>query len=215
MQLLKTNTILYPKRKSNGFTLVELIVVIGVIAVLTTVFLINFSSQKGPRNLRISTAELNTNLRKIQSYTLSSRDTATGVPAAYYLMSLNTLSGANTKYTSSLIDNNSAISTTETVVLPTDVTINSISITAADGTTVAGPIECVQIAFKLPFAVTYIDYDNNGNGTCDVNFLSDQNNPVTLASMINRKITITLKERVSGQTTTVVVNGVSGVISQP
>lgn len=215
MKFLNTNTISHPKQRKQGFTLVELIVVIGVIAVLTTVFLINFSSQKGPRNLRISTAELNTNLRKIQSYTLSSRDTASGVPAAYYLMSLNTLSGANTKYTSSLIDKNAASATTETVVLPIDVTVNNISIVAADGTAVAGTIECAQIAFKLPFATAYIDYDNNGNGTCDVNFLNDQNNPVTLASMINRKITITLRERVSGQTTTVVVNGVSGVISQP
>lgn len=199
----------------KGFTLIELIVVVGIMVFLTTAFLVNFGALRGPRNLKIAAAELTTNLRKIQSYTLSSRDATTGIPAQYYFVTINRLAGSNTSYTVTTIDKNNGTATLETNKLPAEVVFNNITVYYPDGTTSYTNIECAQIAFKLPFAVTYVEYDATVNGTCSVNFIALQSNPVTLASLLNRRVTIELKELRNSGLSTVSVNGISGVIKQP
>jgi prepilin-type N-terminal cleavage/methylation domain-containing protein len=82
------------KFKSNfgqaGFTLVELIVVLAMMTLIMAVLVVDFSRQRGQRNLVLAKNETVTNIRKVQSYMLSSRNIAVGVPAKFYMVTFNT-----------------------------------------------------------------------------------------------------------------------------
>jgi prepilin-type N-terminal cleavage/methylation domain-containing protein len=77
-------------KKNAGFTLIELIVVIGILAVLSTVFVINIGGQRVKRDLKIAQNELVSNIRKTQSYLLSSRILPNGKLAQYYVLKFDT-----------------------------------------------------------------------------------------------------------------------------
>src|SRR4051812_25570648 len=95
--------------KNSGFTLIELMVVVGIMGLITGIFLINFNRLQGPRNLKIAQNQLITDIRRIQSYTLSSRNVSTtGQPARYYIIKFETQSPAS--YKIQAIDNKDTFS---------------------------------------------------------------------------------------------------------
>ena len=204
---------------NNGFTLIELLVVITIMATLTGLFLVNFASLRGPRNLKIAQNEMITNLRKIQSYTLSARDVNDTYAARYYIMRFITGStsydvqavGVHKSAGTLLYFDGSAANKPfiETLKLPTNITINSLSITNASGTVVNPAPNCAQIGFSLPFGKTYIEY-NSVSTSCD--FSAVISNAATLDAKANHTLTITLKDSASNTTRQVIMRGVTGAI---
>lgn len=71
---------------STGFTLIELMVVTSIMLLLASSLVINLAGQRVPRDLKIAQNELVSNIRKTQSYMLSSRILANGKSAQYYLI---------------------------------------------------------------------------------------------------------------------------------
>lgn len=61
-----------------GFTLVELLVSIGIIAVVTSAFLISYNQYKKSANLNMATQEIVSNIRRVQNYALASKEDASG-----------------------------------------------------------------------------------------------------------------------------------------
>ncbi|HEX3099356.1 MAG TPA: type II secretion system protein [Patescibacteria group bacterium] len=136
-----------------GFTLIELLAVLAIMTLIMGALAIDFASQRTKRNIVLAKNETVTNLRKAQSYTLSSRDISAGVPAKYYVVNFTTNS---TSYTIDSIDNNySYHSAVETINLPTNIKVSSIQ---SNGSTYT----CMQIVFSAPFGKIYA----YGSSTC-------------------------------------------------
>src|SRR5580693_7158971 len=114
----------------HGFTLIEMLVVISIMGLLAAMFIANFVAFRGPRDMQIATNQLVTNLREIQSYTLSSRNSpATGKPVIYYMMELN---AAGTSYQIQSIDSDYTFeSAIQNINLPNDITIAAATATPA------------------------------------------------------------------------------------
>ena len=70
----------------KGFTLIELMVVVSIMAILATAVIINIAGQRNNRNIIIAENELVNNIRTAQSYTLSSRVLPSGQSAQYYVL---------------------------------------------------------------------------------------------------------------------------------
>lgn len=163
----KNNSDLHYQKLQSGFTLIEMLVVIGIISMMTGLFLTNFNSLEGPRNLKIAQNQLVTDVRKIQSYTLSSRNVSTsGLPARYYIIKFDT--ATPNRYVIQAIDNGPSNLSVDlqTILLPKNIKISSISLQSASG---FAPITatCAQVAFALPFGRVFMD-NKTGGQTCDI-----------------------------------------------
>ena len=72
-----------------GFTLVELLAVIAIMTIIMGALVIDFAGQRGRRNIVLAGNEVVTNLRKVQSNILSSKNIPGGAPAKYYIAEFN------------------------------------------------------------------------------------------------------------------------------
>ena len=70
----------------KGFTLIEMISVVAIIGILTTVGVVAFLRNRQSADLDRSASELASNIRKIQGYTRAGRSEGANVPRAYGLM---------------------------------------------------------------------------------------------------------------------------------
>ncbi len=144
------------KRNQNqhqlGFTVVELLVVFIIMVLLSSLVVINWNSQKPTRSLVIAQNELITNIRKVQSYAVSSRNISTGVSAKYYLMKFGP-SGNN--YTVEAIDANGKMvsSPIEQINLPSPLTFSKISLVNSSGSTT--DYSCAYAIFSVVYGKTY------------------------------------------------------------
>lgn len=135
-----------------GFTVVELLVVFIIMVLLSSLVVINWNSQKPTRSLVIAQNELITNIRKVQSYAVSSRNISSGVSAKYYLMKF--VSGSN-NYTVEAIDANGQMvsSPIEQVNLPTPLTFSKVGLVNASGSTT--DYYCAYAIFSVVYGKTY------------------------------------------------------------
>ena len=137
------------KKINQGFTLIELLVAMAILITLTSIFLANFQNSRASQNVMVATASLTSDLHKLQSFSLSSKDITLGNPSSQYYV---TFGNANVSY--SLIGTNNGnpgVDTTlNTITLPNGISIGGIQITRVDGT-IATPIN-VTLAFKVPYA---------------------------------------------------------------
>src|SRR5688572_11025469 len=70
-----------------GFTVIELMVVFLIIVLLSSSVIVNWNKQTPNRSLKIAENELVSNIKKVQSYAVSSRNIAGGdEPAKFYLI---------------------------------------------------------------------------------------------------------------------------------
>ncbi len=227
----------------NGFTLIEMLVVISIMGVMLSVFLIDLNGQKTNRNLKIAQNEMVTNVRKIQSYTLSSRGFGEAKTVLYYILKFD-LSHPTEYYIQAMYQDSSntwKLINVETVKLPVGIRLAAsgpISITPPPGLTLSSlsPDSCALVAFKNPFAKTYIeginysdsgDGNGDGKGDCElsafpmispndnhkkiINFITNTNNyPVSTDTIIVIKLT---DEKNSVAPKTITINGISGLVS--
>jgi len=194
-------------RPQAGFTIIELLVVIFMMSIIATLFVANYAGTRGPRNLRIAQNQLISNLRKVQSYTLSARNSPNGLPARFYVVKFSTLSPES--YTIQVIDNStpSSIIDTETVSLPQGITLavsSPLLVEQPIGQTPSSS-SCVQVGFLLPFSRTYM------SKTCGLGSVADS--PAELDVLKNSLLTVALVDSASNTTRRVQVNAVTGAIT--
>ncbi|MCL5774791.1 MAG: type II secretion system GspH family protein [Patescibacteria group bacterium] len=212
------------QRLNLGFTLIELLVVIAIMGALVGFMIVNLGLQRGARNLKIAQDQLVTDLRKIQSYTLSSRVLSNGQPAQYYLMKFDfnqpdryTIQGIyDTENTT-----NGRLTNVETVFLPQEVGFDPIAPSATANPTLT-PKSCLLIAFKAPFARVIVSEGCNQVAPVNYPYLIDSTDDYakvtnfyndTSVSSKESTVTLKLKEGGTGTTKTVTVQAVNGLIT--
>jgi prepilin-type N-terminal cleavage/methylation domain-containing protein len=155
---------------NNGFTLMELIVVVAIMVMLTTVMVINLAGQRVPRDLKIAQSQLVSNLRKIQSYTLSARTEPGGQYVQFYLMKFD-LSKPNQYTIQAMYNVNSSpqyLKNIETISLPVNIRLAAVNlplypvsisravIPVTQNFTTTG-LSCALVAFAAPFGKVYLN----------------------------------------------------------
>ncbi len=188
-----------------GFTITELMVVIVIFITLSSVVILQWNSQTPNRSLNIAQNELVTNLRKAQSYTLSSRNIATSNPAKFYLVRVAT---AENTYTINGVDSNyNYYPSIETVSLPSGLDFGSLSLyDPANGSTTVPA--CALLIFSAPFGKLYLE----GAATCDSSITTTLQNLATLTPKADKQLTITIRHIKQGATRAVVARGLTGRI---
>ncbi len=159
----------------KGFTLIELMVVLVIFVLIAGVVLANYTGLRTERNLKIAQNELVSNLRKIASYTLSSRALNGNQAVQYYLLKLDTTTPD--RYTIEAIYNVSTspqlATNVETVYLPQGVRFAQTTPFIIDrpdpniqypsapselrDVTSANASSCALIAYKLPFGTIILN----------------------------------------------------------
>lgn len=207
-----------------GFTVIELLVVLAMMGVLAGLVVANHAAQRVPRDLKIAQVGLMSNLRKIQSYTLSARNISDVRAAQYYVLKFDTATPK--QYTlQALYDVTSSpkFVTLETVRLPEGIRLavtDPIVVSRPVGATPVRP-SCALVAFKLPYARTFVSEGCTGTEPDIVagdsyrkivDFVANSvSNPVTTDSTV----TFTLSDETGALTRSVRVSAATGVISVP
>lgn len=193
---------------TSGFTILELLFVVGIMAVFYALMVTNFANWRTPQFLKMAQNELVTNLQKSRTAALTARNIK-GQPAKFYILKftkatptqyvlqgVTTATGGDTFYGDS--------NPVETVRFPSTVSIKSLQLQQPSGTPQADP-DCVQVAFGLPFGKMYID------PTCnfDITYKSES----SLMERANSQLTIQLQRADSTtDVKTIILYGVSGRI---
>ncbi len=221
-QKLKTSDLQSKKQSQLGFTLVELLAVMAIMTLILGALVIDFASQRGTRNVILAKNEIATNLRKVQSYMLSSKNLSTGESVKYYIA---TFTSNSTSYTIDAIDSNYVYhSNIETVKLPNQVQIFNIqTVSTSTGSGGGGPVrggqtgqiiatdyKCMQIIFSAPFGKMY----TNGADSCSSSIKDILQDPVQRAALSEKTAKIYFAEIGSkGVTNYMEVNPVTGQLS--
>lgn len=122
-------TLKITRQKNQGFSLVELMTVTAIMLLLASAFVININSTRDSRNIKIGQSELVSNIRKTQSYTLSSRILPNGNSAQYYLIKFD-LASSRSQYKIQAIydaDSSPKLTDVETINLPPNIEIATTS----------------------------------------------------------------------------------------
>lgn len=167
----------------KGFTITELLVVISIMGVISTLVIAGFNQTRGRRDLRIAQNELITNIRKVQSYMLSSRDLPNGEKALFYVMRFE--EGTNT-YTIGGVSEDEFFPDLETVSFPNLIELNRMRIIGQATTSV----NCAHIIFSAPYGKMYID----STGNCDEAVLDILEDPAQLITRSDRQLDMILRE---------------------
>lgn len=209
---------------SLGFTLIELLVVIAIMGSLVGYMIINIGQQRGARSLKIAQNQLVTDLRKVQSYTLSSRVLSNGQPAQYYVMKFD-FNQPDRYFIQGIYDKENALNgrlkDVETVHLPQEVTFDPLSpAVVSDPSLVAK--SCLLLAFKAPFARVIVNEGctqtlpltdpYNITSTDDYVRITNFNGNNSVTSK-DSKVILKLKEARTGTTKSITIQSVNGLIT--
>lgn len=194
-----------PKLQS-GFTLVELLVVISILAVMSTLLVINFNATRGSRSIKIAQSQLVTNLRKTQSFILSARQVAANTPAKFYVLRLDL--NSNQYLIQSIDTSYNANLSMETLKLPANVTVSGITVPGCSGS-----CAMVQVAFAAPTGKIYAYSASDSGGSCSgvASLVAAVQNPGCFLSLSDRQVTVTLSYPGTASKT-VTVYGLSGTV---
>lgn len=211
--------------KINGFTIIELIIVISIMGLMATLLVASFNATRSRRNLTLAANELVTNLRKTQSYALSARDITNDLPAKYYILQFDFT--MPNQYQILAIDNKFGpkIITVETISLPLDVqlyednTFLEQQIEGGEKSETINP-NCLEILFGLPFGRMYMYGANTKHGCIDHDLVNIAKDPAAMAELTNSKAVVYLRSTRGHQTKAGIVydtkameiNGLSGTI---
>ncbi len=201
----QTKNLLKNSQKNQlGFTVVELMVVFLIIVTLTSLLLVNWNKQSPNRSLKIVQNELVSNVKKIQSYAVSSRNISGGTePAKFYV--INFTEGAGEYSLLALDRDNNPTGTLETFKLPNGITITDLYLRS----TVSGIDEeptCAFVVFSVVYGKTY--FVNGGRRCLTSTITSIIDNLPYLAPRSNFNLEISLRHP---QNTTEQVNVIYGL----
>lgn len=196
-------------KNQRGFTIIELLVVLAIMGLFLGAVLVNYARTRGPRNLRIAQNEMVTNIRKVQSYVLSSRNTSEG-PVKYYVLKFDEENPTQYILQAVQQDYDNFSDSVETFSLPTGITITAVDTQQPLGSSTVDS-RCAQIAFSLPFNKMFLDTTCSISGASN-SVIRDQG---ALDNLDNSLVTITMLDSQSNTTRSVIINGVSGIVSVP
>jgi prepilin-type N-terminal cleavage/methylation domain-containing protein len=198
--------------RQTGFTVIELLVVVSIMVLIATIVVIGFNTQRPRRNIKIAQNELVTNIRKVQSYVLSSRDYATGLPSSFYVLQFPADTGVMTSYAIYAVDSAGAYQgPLERINLPDQISIKKMELVTASGNVEVG---CAQVAFAAPFGKTYIETAVAGLGTCSFSDPAINLNASQLLLRSNLVLQITLGTPLAPDRI-VRISGVTGAVTIP
>jgi prepilin-type N-terminal cleavage/methylation domain-containing protein len=184
-------------KDQQGFTLIELIVVISIMVTLTSMFLLNYGDLGKKRAVTLAKNNVVSDLRKMQSFALSSRDIRTGVLAGDYGVSFSTATpSAYNLIADDNQGNRQPIIITNHV--PATAVLYQIQVLRPDGSVVFPTY--VEILFKATYDRTLTTYP--GNGLTGIKETDDRITLVFISTSDN------------SVTSTVIVNGTTGNINQ-
>jgi prepilin-type N-terminal cleavage/methylation domain-containing protein len=220
-------------KEYKGFTIMELLVVLSIMGLLFTFVLVNIGGKRGARNLRLAQSGLVSDIRKIQSFTLSSRNVPGGNPTQYNLIKFD-MNTPDRYYIQAIYDKatapngNGRMKTIETIYFPPGVKFDISAVAPSYPVKIVRPnnpppdmnlsaTDCGLLAFKAPFAKTFMSkgcsagaepYDivTGDDYSRIVNFMGDVDNVSKLSTMI-----ITLRENQTNLSKTVTVQASNGL----
>ena len=185
--------------KQKGFTLIELLVTMSIMVILISVVLANFSGTRGRRNVGLAKDNMASYIRKMQSYSLSSKNINGAASVAYgvHFTSIGS-SSASTSY--DLVGYNNtdgARQVLQTAYLPSNTYIKSVSVTPpSNSATITSEW---QGTFQNPYARFAQTYTG-------VSFSAiNEENDITV---------ITISTADNSYSSTITINGFTGVISE-
>lgn len=181
------------KTKTDGFSLVEMLVVIFISALLSTLILVNYRAGQEKYNLSQAAQQLASDIRRIQNLALTGRVQGADIPIGYginidsvnqYTIFYNKLPMPN-PYTNKYKPTGSPSSINlETIALSSGVTLDSVSVT-----------HC--IFFAPPDPTTYID---GNNPSSPITFTLCPSNCSCPSGCVNKKtITVDTSGRINIQ----------------
>ncbi len=185
--------------KEKGFTLIEMLVTISIMLILVTVVLANFGGTQGRRNVTLAKNNLSSNLRRMQSYSLASKD-INGVASSAYGVSFGSIGSATSSTSYTLVGYNN-VSTTqqvlETVPLPTNTYIKQVLILTPINSSTS------TTTWKGLFANPYARLMQTYTGT-NFSAINEENDIVF----------IILSTTDNSYSSTLTINGYTGVITE-
>jgi prepilin-type N-terminal cleavage/methylation domain-containing protein len=152
-KLLETFKVYFKIETQAGFTLLELIISMSIMATLFAVIATGIVSQRSNRDLNIASNELITNLRKLQANSLSSRGLAFDQPVQYYILKFD--KNIPGQYTIQAIYNSSVqpkLIDIETIKLPINVKFASNNPFYSYRVGFNANPNCVLLSFGAPYA---------------------------------------------------------------
>ena len=194
------------KQASLGFTVIELMVVFIIIVLLSSVIIINWNNQTPGRSLTIAQNEVVTNLRRVQSYAVTSRNINATAPAKFYFLKFTENQGAYSIQASDGSVNPVYYTDLEKFNLPTGLVVSDITLTSTNGGSNLSPT-CVMMAVSVIYGKTYFLSD-----VCDSTALSIVNSPASVAPRANYNLTLTLTHTQKNISKTVVVYGLTNKV---
>lgn len=205
----KTTTRAYDYFRASrqcGFTVIELMVVFIIIVLLSSVIIINWNSQTPRRSLSIAQNEVITNIRKVQSYALSSRNINNTIPAKFYYLKFQKNQGSYYISASDAASTPVYYPNLESFSLPNGLTISNIDLTSTNGGLNASP-NCVMLGISVIYGKSYFLAD-----TCDSSVLTTVANPATVAVQSNYNMTLTLTHTGKNISKTITVYGLTNKV---
>ncbi len=227
------------RRNYQGFTVMELMVVISIMMILTTAIVINLNKQRASRDVKIAQNQLVSDLRKIASYTLAARTAPGGRSAQYYLMRFDLTKPD--RYEILAITNAASspiLESVEIIKLPANIKFDSaapIIISqrlASPASQSFASSDCALVAFKAPFskvilnkgcAITTAPSGISLTNTSDdfakiINFQTNvscdiNNNPPACSASTDDLMTIKLADTANTVFRTIIINAVTGAIT--
>ena len=185
----------------SGFTLIELLVVVTIMMLLVGALLIDFNRQRGVRGIQIAQNETATNLRKVQAYSLSSRDLPDGSGAKYYLMEIDPSQVHPIRIGAVDDDYQYYQPELESINLPPRVSIESMTL---DGV----PVNCLQLIFTVPYGTMY------ATNICGNSIAATLENPYEVAQLSQDMVNINLAaENIENFFRTLQINPFTGQVS--
>lgn len=139
-------------KKQGGFTVVELLVVFLIIVLLSSVIIINWNRQTPKRNLTIANNELATNVKKVQSYAVSTRNISPTIPAKFYILRL--IVGSSSYSVNAIDDDYVYHPDIETINIPSGVLLTELSRTDLNDTNTE-IFECINLIFSATYGKIY------------------------------------------------------------
>lgn len=208
------------KRENRGFTVVELLVVIGIMMLILSIMIPSFATWRAGQDLTFAQRELVSNLQRARGYALTGKRIL-DFNSKYYgiRFALNSgdytlegvaydfAGGPDRKY------DGATYPPLETLRLPGGVVVSGIAYERPIGQAQVQP-SCLIVSFALPYAQAYIDTDIadglDDDGSCA--FFNKYTDASSLSAWGNAQVTLTLSRPGTSAVKTVTINAITGQI---
>lgn len=190
----------------QGFTVTELLVVFLIMVLMASLAIISWNKQTPTRNLTLAQNELVTNIRKVQSYAVSSRNLEGLSSANFYVMRFEVNSP---QYEILGVDSNGNVSEVlETANLPYSIVFSELSLVNQVNGAITTPT-CTFLIFSVIYGKSYI----GGDGSCTNSYISGLvDDPPALARQANYDLGLSIQHSSTGQLKGVYLEGQTGRI---